>query len=56
MILLMGSCASYDKFREVTEEYKIPQKDYPADFNQTWLAVIQVMKRFGNCFNFHQHA
>lgn len=46
IILSLSSCASYDKFREITEEFRIPQEDYASDFNQTWLAVIQVMKRF----------
>lgn len=44
--MFLTSCASYDKFREVTEEFKVPQEDYNSDFNQTWLAVIQVMKSY----------
>lgn len=42
----MSSCASYDKFRAVTEEFKIPTKVYDVDFNRSWLAVIQVMKGY----------
>ena len=41
-----GGCTSYEKFRQITEELEIPSKMYKADYNQTWQAVIQVMKRF----------
>lgn len=44
--LLFISCASYEKFKMITEELEIPSEIYPADYNQTWQAVIQVMKRF----------
>lgn len=40
------SCASYEKFRQVTEELEIPSKVYKADYNQTWQAVIQVMRKY----------
>lgn len=45
-ILLVSGCASYEKFRQITEELEIPSRVYNADYNQTWQAVIQVMKRF----------
>lgn len=45
-LLTLSSCASYEKFRQVTEELEIPSKVYRADFNQTWQAVIQVMRKF----------
>jgi hypothetical protein len=44
--LLFSGCASYEKFRQVTEDLEIPTKIYKADYNQTWQAVLQVMKRF----------
>jgi len=40
------SCASYEKYRQITEEFEIPSMVYKADFNQTWQGVVQVMKRF----------
>lgn len=43
---LATSCASYENFRKITEELELPSQMYKADFNQTWQAVIQVMKRF----------
>lgn len=45
-ILLFSSCASYEKFKKITEELEIPSEVYPADYNQSWQAVIQVMKRY----------
>jgi hypothetical protein len=45
-MLFFGGCASYEKFRQVTEELEIPTKVYKADYNQTWQAVIQVMRKF----------
>ncbi len=46
MIGLVSSCASYEKFRQVTEELEIPARVFRADYNQTWQAVITVMRRF----------
>ncbi|MFT6630890.1 MAG: hypothetical protein ACJAS4_000834 [Bacteriovoracaceae bacterium] len=49
-LLLLFSCSSYEKYRKITEELEIPSKVYKADFNQSWQAVIQVMKRFDVAF------
>jgi hypothetical protein len=46
LLLTLGSCASYEKFRQVTEELEIPAKVYKADYNQTWQAVISVMRKY----------
>ncbi|HXH74279.1 MAG TPA: hypothetical protein VNJ08_04895 [Bacteriovoracaceae bacterium] len=46
MLLFLSSCANYEKFRQITEELEIPTKVYRADYNQTWQAVIQVMRKF----------
>ena len=46
MLLSLSGCASYEKFRQVTEELEIPSKIFKADYNQTWQAVIQVMRKF----------
>lgn len=46
MALLLSSCANYEKFRQITEELEIPTKIFKADYNQTWQAVIQVMRKF----------
>jgi type IV pilus biogenesis protein CpaD/CtpE len=46
LLLLLAGCASYEKFRQITEETEMPSQIYRADFNQTWQAVIQVMRRY----------
>lgn len=45
-LLFFSSCASYEKFRQVTEELEIPARVYKADYNQTWQAVISVMRKY----------
>jgi hypothetical protein len=46
MLQLISGCASYEKFRQITEEVDIPARIVNADYNQTWQAVIQVMKKY----------
>jgi len=46
MIGLLNSCANYEKFRQITEELEMPTKVFKADYNQTWQAVITVMRKF----------
>lgn len=46
ILLTLAGCASYEKFKQITEELEIPSEIFKADFNQTWQAVIQVMKRY----------
>ncbi len=46
LLLSLASCASYEKFKQITQDIEIPSKIYKADYNQTWQAVIQVMKRY----------
>ena len=50
IILILTSCASYDQFKQITEELEIPSRVFKADFNQTWQAVLQVMKRYDIAF------
>ena len=50
LFILLSSCASYEKYKQITEELEIPSQVYKADFNQSWQAVIQVMKRFDVSF------
>ncbi len=45
-LFLFGGCASYEKFRQITEELEIPSKIYKADYNQAWQAVISVMRKY----------
>jgi hypothetical protein len=46
LILSVASCSSYQNFKYVTEEMEMPSQVFKADFNQTWQAVIQVMKKY----------
>ena len=40
------SCTSYRQFEKLVEEFEIPHKILPADFNITWQAVLQVMQKY----------
>jgi hypothetical protein len=46
LTFFISSCASYEQFKQVTEEMEMPSQVYKSDFNQTWQAVIQVMKKY----------
>jgi hypothetical protein len=46
LLFFFSGCASYEKFRQVTEDLEIPSKIYKADYNQTWQAVISVMRKY----------
>ncbi len=46
LLLLAFSCASYKKFKYITEEFEVPSKLFGTNFNQTWQAVLQVMRTF----------
>ncbi len=45
-LMFLSSCANYEKFRQITEEMEMPTKIFKSDYNQTWQAVITVMKKF----------
>ena len=42
----LQSCASYEKFKRITEEYEFPSEIYNSDYNQTWQAVLETMRVF----------
>ena len=44
LLLTLFSCASYQQFQYLSEEYEIPSQVFKTDFNQTWQAAIEVMK------------
>ena len=46
LLCLLGSCASYENFRLITEEFDHPSQDYDSTYDETWQAVISVMKEF----------
>lgn len=44
--LTLSSCSSYEQFHRFSKEFEIPSKIYPADFNQSWQSVLQVMQAY----------
>ena len=44
--LLFTSCTSYEQFRYITEEFEIPSRIFRSDYNETWQAVLQFMKKY----------
>lgn len=46
LIFFIISCTSYEKFKYLTEDFEIPSETFQADFNQTWAAVVNVMKKY----------
>lgn len=46
LIFSLGSCSSYKQFKYFSQDYEIPSKVLPSDFNQTWQAVLAVMKKY----------
>ena len=55
VLLTLSSCASYEKFRQITEEMDMPSKVFKSDYNQTWDAVIKVMRKY-DLANYNQEA
>ncbi len=45
-LVLLSSCSSYQQYQQVAEEFEIPSKVFKADYNQSWQAVLQYMKRY----------
>jgi hypothetical protein len=45
-MLFLSSCSSYREFHYITQELEIPSKIFASDFNQTWQAVLKVMKSY----------
>ncbi|MCY4644406.1 MAG: hypothetical protein OXB88_07290 [Bacteriovoracales bacterium] len=44
--LLSTSCASYERFRQVTEEFEFPSRLYEATYDEVWQATLFVVKKF----------
>ncbi len=44
--LALPACSSYEQFRYVTEEFEIPARIFSFDYNQTWLATLEVAKKY----------
>lgn len=46
LLISIYGCSSYERFRYMTEDFSIPSKVFRVNFNQSWQAVIQVMKSY----------
>lgn len=46
LLYIVTSCASYEQFKYITEEFEIPTKVFKATYNQTWEAVLNVMSAY----------
>lgn len=46
LTLSVVSCASYDKFKQVTEEMEIPSQVYKADYNKVWQEVMKITNKY----------
>ncbi len=47
-ILIFGTygCASYENFKQITEEHEIPSQVYRADYNKVWQEVMKITNKF----------
>ncbi|MBT3982976.1 MAG: outer membrane protein assembly factor BamC [Bacteriovoracaceae bacterium] len=45
-VLILSACSSYENFKYITQDFEIPSKVFKSDFNQTWQAVLQVMRKY----------
>lgn len=46
ILLGVTSCASYEQFKYITEEFEIPSKIFKSTYTQTWQAVLQYARKF----------
>lgn len=44
--LCATSCASYQQFQHLAEEFEIPSQVYKTTFDQTWQAILQIMGQY----------
>ena len=46
LLLTLCQCASYERFRYITEDFEIPTQVFKHNYNQTWIAVKVVMGKY----------
>lgn len=46
LVYFLAISCSYEQFNEVTQEFEIPSEVFKSDFNQSWQAILQIMKRY----------
>lgn len=46
LLLFVAGCSSYENFKAITQDLEIPAQTFGADYNQTWQAILQVMRKY----------
>ena len=46
ILFLLHGCASYERFRYITEEFEIPSLIFKVEYSQAWIAVKQIMNDY----------
>ncbi len=46
LLIFLASCSSYDKYKYLNSDLEIPNTLFEASFQQTWSAVVGVMKKY----------
>lgn len=41
---ILASCSSYEQFKNLSKDFEMPGKVFRSDFNETWQAVLVVMR------------
>lgn len=46
LLLPLASCASYEQFRHMAEEFEIPSRIYDVEYVRGWQSVLDVMQHY----------
>ena len=46
LLSFFTSCSSYENFKAITQDLEIPSQNFQSDYNQTWQAILQVMRKY----------
>ena len=46
ILLLFMGCASYDQFKNVTEDYEVPSQVFRTDYEMTWSAIKSIVDTY----------
>ena len=45
-LIALNSCSSYERFRQITEEFEHPSQIYDSNYDKVWQATLTVMQKF----------
>ena len=43
---LVAGCASYENFKQISEDLEIPSQTYQADYNKVWQEVMKITNKY----------